>query len=228
MRFHVRCLIVVLPLILIALPKQMTADIVPDPMARGRALQQQEAEHNLERPAAVYGSIEGTVFDSATNQPIPYCNVCLFGTGMGSLVEIDGSFSILDVPTGNYAVLVAMMRYVADTLCQVEVEDGKTIFLSFELEPAEPDTIPIIIDDSDWLCEIHNVPIVQVRVSIASKPIVHDEAYVKARRMLFPHGEIEIYDECLSQSLDSMLVSRCPECIKTREWWLNNRKEEKD
>jgi len=207
----------------------MAADIAPDPMARGRALQQQAGEHNRDKPLPALGSIEGTVIDKSTNLALAYCNIVFVASGMGTMTETDGSFSIHNIPPGPYVVKAAFMGYIIDTICRVEVEVGKTTYLSFELESAEPDTTPIIIDDSDrdspLRCEIHGFQLVQAKAHIVGKLIVHDEAYEKVHLAQFPHGEIEIYDECLSQSLDSMLVFRCPACVKVRERWLGNRKE---
>ena len=227
MRFRVKCLVIVLPLIWIALPLQTPADVAPVPMARGGAFQQQEGKNNHIQPSPASGSVEGTVIDKSTNLPLAYCNIVFVLSGMGAMTKKDGSFSIHNMPPGHYAVLAGMMGYAVDTLCHVEVECGKTIHLSFELD-SDPHRGSDAIIGEKWICEIHGFQLVIVNVHLVSNPIVHDEAYEKARRMLFPHGELEIYDECLSQSLDSKPARRGPACIKARERWLSSGNTEQD
>lgn len=181
---------------------------------------QQTGEQHQGKESPVAGSIEGSVIDAETGQPLAYANVGLFGTQFFAMTEADGRYSILDVPPGRYAIMACMMGYEADTLCLVDVGGGKRLQLSFELIPAERDMSPIIIDDSEQLCEIHGVPIILITVDIVDEPISIDEEYEKARRMIFPHADFEIFNACLSQTLDSWSVAGCPKCVEARSIWL--------
>ncbi len=187
--------------------------------ARQQADEQTQGEESL-----LTGSIEGSVTDAETGRPLAYANVVLFGSSLGAMTEKDGLYSIPEVPPGKYAVMACMMGYVGDTLCMVEVQGGNPLRLSFELVPAEPDTIPIIIDDSEQLCEIHGVPIDMMWVPIVDEPVEYDEAYERARRLIFPHAGVEIYNPCLSRTLDRMIGFGCPACTEARRIWLKYRR----
>jgi len=223
MRFIFRCSGLIISSIVLVCVMAAVVGTAPGTTLIGEAARQRESEHSQNEESPATGSIEGSVIDAATGRPLAYANVGLFGMQIGAMTEENRRYSLLDVPPGRYAVGVWMMGYVADTLCLVEVEGGKSLKLSFELVPSEPDTTPIIIDDSEWLCEIHGVPIILITANIVAEPISHDEEYEKARRMIFPHADAEIYDACLSQTLDSWTVYGCPRCVESRKIWLRYR-----
>ncbi|MCL5020652.1 MAG: carboxypeptidase-like regulatory domain-containing protein [Bacteroidetes bacterium] len=47
-------------------------------------------------------SIEGSVKDSQTGEPLPGATVLLVGTSMGAATDLNGNFTIRDVPPGEY------------------------------------------------------------------------------------------------------------------------------
>jgi hypothetical protein len=205
------------------------AGTAPGTTLMGEAVRQRAGDQDQIKEAPSAGSIEGRVIDAETSQPLAYANVVLIGFQFGAMTEADGSYAIQDVPPGRYAVAAMIMGYAADTLCLVEVEGGKNLQLSFELEPEDRDRIrEIVIGDSRLLCAIHDVPFEWIWVRIVGEPVEYSEAYERARRMIFPHADAEIYNTCLSQALDSMTVLGCPACVEAKKMWLSFRKQDQD
>ena len=57
------------------------------------------------------GRVRGTVTDSSNGQPIPYANVVLKGTSLGSSTNSAGFYHILSVPPGTYVLVVSQVGY---------------------------------------------------------------------------------------------------------------------
>ena len=56
--------------------------------------------------ALANGKIKGLVLDRVTGNPLPYANVFLDGTSLGSSTDPKGNFLILDVPPGSYTIKI--------------------------------------------------------------------------------------------------------------------------
>src|SRR5437870_3032358 len=65
--------------------------------------------------------IIGTIIDSATHQPIEYATITLFEKGNkkvvnGTTSDRSGSFTITNVPAGNYSVETEFIGYKAQNI----------------------------------------------------------------------------------------------------------------
>ena len=79
------------------------------------------------------GTITGTVIDSETGEPLPGANVILPRLNLGSATDIDGSFSIQEVPTGSQTITASFVGYRTSETT-VDVAGGENE-LNFELQP---------------------------------------------------------------------------------------------
>jgi CarboxypepD_reg-like domain/TonB-dependent Receptor Plug Domain len=57
------------------------------------------------------GSIRGFVYDKETGEPILFTNVYLKGTTYGAATDVNGYYSISNVPIGNYTILVSSIGF---------------------------------------------------------------------------------------------------------------------
>jgi len=82
------------------------------------------------------GTITGTVFDANTGEPLPGANVLVPGTDYGTAANASGSYT-LEVEPGTYTVQASFVGYQSSTEEGIQVEEGQTVQLSFQLSPAE-------------------------------------------------------------------------------------------
>ncbi len=79
-------------------------------------------------------TIRGTVIDIASNTPLPYVNVVLLNTNIGTLTDSMGNFSLKNVCVGRYDLEVSMIGYEAFVLKEVQVSSGKEVFLNISMK----------------------------------------------------------------------------------------------
>ncbi len=54
--------------------------------------------------AGTTGKLAGKVTDASTKEALPFCNIVVVGTSLGTVADLDGNYVILNIPPGNYSV----------------------------------------------------------------------------------------------------------------------------
>jgi len=75
--------------------------------------------------AAYSGQIEGKVIDAATGDFLPGANVMLRGTAIGITSDLNGVYRILNVPEGEYTLVVSYVGYQTARI-PIVVNEGET------------------------------------------------------------------------------------------------------
>lgn len=81
------------------------------------------------------GEITGSVLDAVTKQPLVGANVFLIGTNYGSATDMNGRYSIKNIPADMYQVRASVIGYTQRVKTDVMVQPGKLTQLDFELTP---------------------------------------------------------------------------------------------
>ena len=92
------------------------------------------------------GKITGTVIEKETGDPLPGANVILLETIMGTAVDENGYFLILNVPSGTYTVSAGIIGYSTLTITKVRVSGDLTTNLEFVLSPAVVEGEEIVVE----------------------------------------------------------------------------------
>ncbi len=79
------------------------------------------------------GTVQGVVQDAETNAPIAQANVTTSPPTQSVLTKEDGTFSLPDIPTGNYSVEATKTGYDARAV-QVNVQENQTASATLLLE----------------------------------------------------------------------------------------------
>jgi len=127
--------------------------------------------------AGTTGKIAGKVLDAETKEPLPGANILIEGSNMGDASDLEGDYNIINLPPGNYTILVSMMGYkktrLENIIVKIDLTTRQNILLSPEVIEGEEVTItaerPLVRMDmtsalpSVGSAEIENLPVQDVR-----------------------------------------------------------------
>jgi len=86
--------------------------------------------------AGTTGRLAGRVTDTATGEPLPFVNVVIMGTTLGAATDIDGYYSIINIPPGNYVLKASAIGYNSVSFQDVKVSIDLTTTIDFQLSEA--------------------------------------------------------------------------------------------
>ena len=92
------------------------------------------------------GKITGTVTDKETGDPLPGANVIISETIIGTSVDQNGYFIMLNVPAGTYAVSARIIGYSTMTITNVSVSGDLTTDIEFILVPTVVEGEEIVVE----------------------------------------------------------------------------------
>lgn len=79
------------------------------------------------------GEIIGRVVEQNNQLPIPFANVLIVGTNLGASTDLNGNFSIKNVPVGIYQLKASVIGYTAQVKNDVMVKPDNVTRVDFEL-----------------------------------------------------------------------------------------------
>lgn len=80
------------------------------------------------------GTISGRVVDAKTGRPLPLANVFVQETNRGTMTDLDGNYTILDLPTGIYTIQARFIGCKPSRVRNVRVIAGRTETVDFRLQ----------------------------------------------------------------------------------------------
>lgn len=75
-------------------------------------------------------TIRGTVIDNASSTALPYVNVIIQNSAIGTTTDSLGNFALKNVAVGRYNIQVSMIGYEPIILKEIQVSSGKEVFLN--------------------------------------------------------------------------------------------------
>ncbi|MEW6509809.1 MAG: TonB-dependent receptor [Bacteroidota bacterium] len=94
--------------------------------------------------AGTTGKLAGRVIDQK-KEPLPSANIVILGTMLGAVTDIDGYYTVLNIPPGTYDVQVRLIGYRAFTSKGVEVSTDQTTKLDATLEDESITTEAVVV-----------------------------------------------------------------------------------
>ena len=80
------------------------------------------------------GIIKGKVVDVKNNEAVPFANVIIQGSTIGTTTDLEGAFIISNLEAGLYNVEASFIGYSPKTIFEVEVFNNRPTTINFELE----------------------------------------------------------------------------------------------
>jgi len=91
------------------------------------------------------GKIAGKVVDVKTKEALIGVNVLVEGTKLGAATDLDGTYYILNIEPGTYALTASAVGYRKVTVTNVDVFVDRTTTVNFSLEEAAIQQEPVIV-----------------------------------------------------------------------------------
>ncbi|HEY6952280.1 MAG TPA: TonB-dependent receptor [Bacteroidota bacterium] len=76
------------------------------------------------------GKLNGTIFDEKTKEPLVGVNILLVGTNLGGATDVNGAFTILNIPPATYEVRISSIGYGTKVVKDVRISSGETTTLN--------------------------------------------------------------------------------------------------
>jgi hypothetical protein len=89
---------------------------------------------------AQVGKISGIVKDGTTGEALIGANVFLEGTTIGAATNVDGYYSIINVPPGIFNLKASMVGYASQSISNVRVSINLTTEINVELNSSTIET----------------------------------------------------------------------------------------
>jgi hypothetical protein len=80
------------------------------------------------------GVVKGKIIEEVSRSPIPFVNIIIEGTNIGSVSDINGNFEITNVPSGFVKLVVSSIGYKTKVTPDVFVTKEKSPFVEINLE----------------------------------------------------------------------------------------------
>ena len=99
---------------------------------------------------AQQGIIQGRVYDSASNESLPFVNVVVLGTTIGTVTKDDGSYRISGLDPGFIRLEVSYIGYSSVVSADVEVNNSKSANMDIALEKSNREIEEVTVKASPF------------------------------------------------------------------------------
>ena len=80
------------------------------------------------------GSIKGRVYNEINNEPIPFANIVLDGTGIGTTSDENGNYELNEVPPGTYTLTASFVGFKNRSFYEIEVSSARNNLIDIGME----------------------------------------------------------------------------------------------
>jgi hypothetical protein len=150
---------------------------------------------------AQQGTIKGRIYDAVTNEPVPFANIIIFGTTIGSSSDLDGNFLFTGLEPGFKQLAVSAVGYEQKVTEDFRVTNANTAFVDVAMNPKEFELQEVVIKASPFtrskesplsvqtlqISEIEKSPggnrdisrVIQILPGVASTPAFRNDVIVR-------------------------------------------------
>jgi outer membrane receptor protein involved in Fe transport len=117
--------------------------------------------------AGTTGKISGRVVDATTNEPLIGANVSVKETTLGTMTDIDGYYTINNIPPGKYSVVVGFVGFRKFTMTDVVIKIDLTTQVNPKLQPEAVQADEVVV--------VAERPLVQKDLTSSSVTVTSEE-----------------------------------------------------
>lgn len=91
------------------------------------------------------GRIQGRIYDITSNEPLPFANIIIAGTNIGTTSDLDGNFMFTGVNPGFTQLIASYVGYKQTISPEILITNAKTTYVDIEMEIAETELQEIFV-----------------------------------------------------------------------------------
>jgi len=99
---------------------------------------------------AQQGTVKGRIFDESNNEPIPFANIIVFGTTIGSTSDLDGNFTFTGLEPGFIKLAASAVGFESVVTEDFQVTNAKTFFIDIPMKPKEFELQEVVVKASPF------------------------------------------------------------------------------
>ena len=96
------------------------------------------------------GKIEGKILDKSTNEPLPYVNIIIDGSTIGSVSDIDGKFAFTELQPGFVKLRASYIGYSTLLSGDILVTNAKPSYIELYMQPTSTKLDEVVIKVSPF------------------------------------------------------------------------------
>ena len=96
------------------------------------------------------GTIKGKVFDKQSNEPVPFANIIIFGTTIGTTSDFEGNFLFTGLKPGYIEIRVSAIGFKPYISEAILVTNAKTVFVDLPIEQAPVELEGVVVKASTF------------------------------------------------------------------------------
>ena len=94
--------------------------------------------------------IKGKIIDAVSNQPLPFVNVIVSGTALGTTTDNDGNFKLEGLTPGFVRLQASFVGYHVALSPEIEVNNAKVAFLEIKMEQQDTEIEEVTVSASPF------------------------------------------------------------------------------
>jgi len=91
------------------------------------------------------GTLRGKITDAETGEELIGASVMVTGTLQGASADLDGNYSISDIPAGNVEIRCSYISYETQVIKDLEIQPGKVSVLNIKLKPVSVGLTEVVV-----------------------------------------------------------------------------------
>jgi hypothetical protein len=96
------------------------------------------------------GTIRGRVFNEKSNEPLPFTNIIIFGTSIGSTSDLDGNFVFTGITPGFIKLAATSVGFEPHVSEEFQVTNSKTVFIEIPMRETSIQLEQVVVKASPF------------------------------------------------------------------------------
>lgn len=96
------------------------------------------------------GSIKGRVYDKNTNDPLPFTNIIIFGTNIGTTSDFDGNFTFTGLEPGFVRLQATSVGYEKTITEEVQVTNARAVRVEISMDRKSQELEEVVVEVSPF------------------------------------------------------------------------------